>query len=159
MRRGVTLLEIVISALILAVAFIPILRVVTTGSTSTVKIGNYAKAANLARQLIEECKHVPFKEIQSDYKDLADGKSFEIKQEYYAETLKNLEKFREDNKSAMKDFDLNADLKVRMSEYNQIKEAWLSVEISWFDKGKIEGNKLTKRIVRAGSAYYNPEAI
>ena len=47
-RLGVTLLEIVIAAAILAIAFIPILRLVDFGAVSTTKV-HVAKAARLAQ--------------------------------------------------------------------------------------------------------------
>ena len=157
-RKGVTLLEIVISALILAVAFIPILRVVDFGSKSTVKIGNYSKAARLAQQLIEECKHVPFKLYEDTYTGLDDSKEFAVNEEYYKETKKSIENFFKDNKSAMKDYGCKANLRPRINKMNQIEELWFEVEIYWCDIGKKKEDSPIRRIVRAGNAYYNPEA-
>ena len=76
--KGATLIEVVIAIFILACAFLPILRVVDYGSVSTAKIGHYAKATRLAQELIEECKHVPFKVYQKTYSDLGQGQSFDI---------------------------------------------------------------------------------
>lgn len=42
-RLGVTLLEIVIAAAILAIAFIPILRLVDFGAVSTTKVGMWQR--------------------------------------------------------------------------------------------------------------------
>lgn len=157
-KNGVTLIEIVISALILAVAFIPILRVVNFGSKSTAKIGNYAKAARLAQQLIEECKHVPFKVVQKTYTGLKDNQEFDVNPQFYKQTQKSIEKFFNDNKSAMKDYGFTAKLKPHLNALNQITEVWFNVEIFWRDMGKKDDAKRPKRIVRAGNAYYNSEA-
>lgn len=158
-RRGVTLLEIVIAALILAIAFIPILRMVDFGSVATSKVGHYAKATRLAQELIEECKHVPFKVYQKHYSDLASGDSFEVHPQFYKETAKSIEKFFEENKDSMKDYGCVANLKAKKNDLEQIAEVWFEVEIFWRDRGLKENESLEKRIVRAGNAYFNSEAI
>lgn len=58
-RFGVTLLEVVIAAAILAIAFIPIVNLLSSSATTTVKVGNYAKASDLLAKFMEEVKHVP----------------------------------------------------------------------------------------------------
>lgn len=158
-RFGVTLLEIVISALIMAVAFIPILRLVNFGGTSTQKVGHYAKATRLAQEMIEECKHVPFKVYQRHYADLASGGSFAVNPQFYKETAKSIEAFFEENNDTMKDYGCNANLKAKKNDLEQIVEVWFEVEIFWRDKGSKDNENLSKRVVRAGNAYYNAEAI
>ena len=81
-KNGATLVEIVMAILILACAFIPILRLVDYGSVNTAKIGNYARATRLAQELIEECKHIPFKAYKDTYGDLDDGAEFEVKKTF-----------------------------------------------------------------------------
>ncbi|GAB4269716.1 MAG: hypothetical protein Kow0029_05920 [Candidatus Rifleibacteriota bacterium] len=158
-KSGVSLLEIVISAFILAVALIPILRLVDFGSVSTAKVGHYAKATRLAQELIEECKHVPFKVYQKHYADLASGESFTVHPQFYKETAKSIEAFFEENKDTMKDYGCNANLKAKKNDLDQISEVWFEVEIFWRDKGKKEDERFGRRIVRAGNAYYNAEAM
>ncbi len=158
-KKGATLLEIVIAAFILAVAFIPILRLVDFGSTSTAKVGHYAKATRLAQELIEECKHVPFKVYQKHYSDLASGNSFDVHPQFYKETAKSIESFFKENIDAMKDYGCTATLKAKKNDLDQIVEVWFEVEIFWRDKGTKEDERFGRRVVRAGNAYYNSEAI
>ncbi|MFZ2960019.1 MAG: hypothetical protein WA705_24320 [Candidatus Ozemobacteraceae bacterium] len=160
-RYGWTVLEVVISAVILACAFLPILRLMDFGSVSTAKINNYSKAARLAQELIEECKHVPFKVYQTNpnYAGLADGESFDIQPDYYQKTKKSIEEFMAANKQALKDFGYTAKLKIKKNPLNQIKEIWFEVEINWRDRGKKDEVNQPQRRVRAGNAMYNSEAI
>jgi hypothetical protein len=158
-KPGVTLLEIVIAAFILAVALIPILRMVDFGAVSTAKVGHYAKATRLAQELIEECKHVPFKVYQRHYADLASGDSFTVHPQFYKETAKSIESFFTENEDTMKDYGCEANLKARKNELEQIVEVWFEVEIFWRDKGRKENENSGRRVVRAGNAYYNAEAI
>ncbi len=156
---GATLIEIVIAAFILAVAFIPILRLVDFGSVSTAKTGHYAKATRLAQELIEECKHVPFKVYQKHYSDLASGNAFDVHPQFYKETAKSIESFFKDNIDALKDYGCTATLKAKKNDLDQIVEVWFEVEIFWRDKGLKEDDRTGRRVVRAGNAYYNSEAI
>lgn len=158
-RQGTTLIEIVMAILILACAFIPILRLVDYGSVNTAKIGNYARATRLAQELIEECKHVPFKIYEKDYEGIKEGENEPVKNDYYAETSKNIEKFKEDSKDSLKEFDCKAELRVYKNSYEQISEIWYEVEISWYDMGGLADKKGEKRVVKVGNAYHNPEAI
>lgn len=160
-RLGFTFLEVIIAAVILALAFFPIMRVVDFGGVSTVKINNSSKAARLAQELIEECKHVPFRVYQTNpnYAGLADGASFDIQPDYYQKTRKSIEEFRDANKQSLKDFAYLAKLKIKKNGVNQIKEIWFEVEISWREKGKKDDTTQPLRKVRAGNAAYNAEAI
>lgn len=157
--QGLSLLEIVLSAFILAVAFIPILRMVDFGSASTAKVGHYAKATRLAQELVEECKHVPFKVYQKHYAELASGESFTVHPQFYKETSKTIETFFEENKDTMKDYGCNANLKAKKNDLEQIVEVWFEVEVFWRDKGQKDDERFGRRIVRAGNAYYNAEAM
>lgn len=156
-RKGVTLLEIVIAAFILAIAFIPVLRVVDFGAVATVKVGNQARAARLAQQLIEECKHVPFQVYQRSptYNDLADGVSEDIMEDFYKETAKSIQDFFDENRDSFREYGKEAKLRLRKNELQQIVEVWFDVEIFWQDSADGEG---VRRVVRAGNAYYNTEA-
>ncbi|MDD3148560.1 MAG: hypothetical protein PHD82_14800 [Candidatus Riflebacteria bacterium] len=158
-KYGATLIEIVIAAFILAVAFIPILRLVDFGSVSTAKTGHYAKATRLAQELVEECKHVPFKVYQKHYSDLASGNSFDVHPQFYKETAKSIETFFTENKDSLKDYGCTATLKAKKNDLDQIVEVWFEVEIFWRDKGKKEDERFGRRVVRAGNSYYNSEAI
>lgn len=156
---GITLLEIVIAASVLALAFIPILRVVDFGAVSTSKLGHYAKATKLVQELIEECKHVPFKVYQRHYQDLASGNTFDVHPQFYKETGKSIEAFFEENKDFMKDYGCEAHLKAKKNDLEQIVEVWFEVEIFWRELGNKDNDKAPLRSVRCANAYYNSEAI
>lgn len=158
-RLGVTLLEIVIAAAILAIAFIPILRLVDFGAVSTTKVGHVAKAARLAQELIEECKHVPFKVYQRHYSDLVSGNSFDIHPQFYKETGKSIESFFNDSKDFLKDYGCKAFLKAKKNDLEQIVEVWFEVEIFWRERGNKDNPDSPLRSVKCGNAYYNSEAI
>ena len=157
--KGATLIEVVIAIFILACAFLPILRVVDYGSVSTAKIGHYAKATRLAQELIEECKHVPFKVYQRTYDKMSNGQSFDINPQFYKETQANIEKFITDSKDSLKDFECKATLRANKNDLDQIVEVWFEVEISWYDIGKISDQKGEKRSIKIGNAYFNSEVL
>jgi hypothetical protein len=149
-KTGTSLIEIIIAIFILACAFLPILRVVDYGSVSTAKIGHYAKATRLAQELIEECKHVPFKSYQKYYTTLTPDKEFDIHPEFYKETKANIEKFMTEGgekgtKDKLKDFTYKAILTVKKNDLDLISEVWFEVEISWYDVGKISDAKGEKK--------------
>ena len=129
------------------------------GSTNTTKIGHYAKATRLAQELIEECKHIPFKIYQKQYQDLQENTPFTINEDYYKETLKNIEAFKTENKDKIKEFDYKAELMTKKNDLGQIVEVWFQVQIGWYDMGGIEGNSREKRLVKAGNAYFNSEML
>ena len=146
--------------LILAIAFLPIMRIVDYGSVNTAKIGNYAKATRLAQELIEELKHVPFKSIDKVYEGLADGEWFDqIDSKFYEGTEKAIEDFKKEESKNIKDFTLSTKIKLYRNKYKQLAEVWFQVEISWYDMGKIEDAKGEMRTIKVSNAYYNPDAI
>ena len=161
-KNGATLIEIVMAILILACAFIPILRLVDYGSVNTAKIGNYARATRLAQELIEECKHIPFKAYKDTYGDLDDGAEFEVNGDFYKETKKSIEDFMKEEAKNSKEFflDVKPTLKVYKNEpYNQITEVWFKVEMTFFDMGNKDNGKGEKRTIKVSNAYHNPESL
>lgn len=157
--KGTSLMEIVIAIFIIACAFIPILRLVDFGSSSTSKINNYEKATRLAQDLIEECKHVPFKVYQQLYSELGNNEQYEINPEFYKDTQKSIEDFEKNSLDFLKDFNCDAYLKVKKNDLGQIIELWFEVDISWYDMGNTTDKNGQLRSVRAGSAYFNPDTI
>ena len=157
-REGATLIEIVIAVMIMACSFLPILRVVAYGSVNTSKVSNYSKATRLAQELIEECKHVPFKVYQKQYSDLGQGEKFSVNPQFYKETQASIEKFKSESKDVLKEFTCTADVTVKKNELNQINELWFEVEMVWKDLGNLDNSVSAERKVRAGNAYFNTEA-
>lgn len=162
-RRGITLLEILIAAAIMAVAFIPLTRLVGFGTTSQTKTSNLSRATRLAQELIEECKHVPV----STYGEVATYKAapalpaqkMDIMEDLYPKTKASIAEFVAQNAKSIKDFKVTAQLQLVKTGLNQIKEIWFFVEIEWVDKGTIDQGNPTRRMVRAGNALFNPEAM
>ena len=171
LKQGVTIIEITIAVFIFAAAFIPIIKVVTFGSVSTVKNGFYAKAAQLAQQLIEECKHVPIKVYEDLYYDLEDYTEedtsktrCEVSDHFYSKTAEEMNKFIEEErkKGTLDKFGHQAFLRVKKNELGQMKEVWFDVEIYWNDKGyatSTAGIEGYQHHVRYANAYYNAEAM
>ncbi len=161
-KTGTSLIEIVIAMLIIACSFLPILRIVDYGSVSTTKVGHYSKATRLAQDLIEECKHVPFKVYQVNYDGLETDQSFDIHPEYYKDTKESIEAFKKDEekKDKIKEFAYKASLRPKRDPITkQIIEIWFEVEMNWYDKGQYENNKGEKRTIKVGNAYYNAESL
>lgn len=154
-RRGVTFVEIMIAAFILAAAMIPILSTIQYGSKATVKVNNYSKAMRLALGLIEECKFVPMKTIIRDYQPLADNTWEVLNENYYPKTKEELDRFI----GELKDLKWEGKLKVRRgratpTDPEQIREVWVRVFASWTE-GDSRDNV---RQVRVANAIYNAEA-
>ncbi|NLM17863.1 MAG: hypothetical protein GX221_09120 [Candidatus Riflebacteria bacterium] len=164
-KSAVSLLEVLIAAVIIALTFIPIMRLVDFGSVSTVKQGNYARATRLAQELIEECKSVPFKLYEEKYRELgSEGKNEEdlSNTDFFPKTQENIQKFvdEEGKKGNLKQFKLKAKIKGIRNELNQLAEIWFFVEMNWVDKGDLESaSEEQKRTVKVGSAYHNAEII
>lgn len=161
-RNAATLVEILIAAFILALAFIPLLGLVDFGSVSTIKMGNMAKATRLAQELLEECKHVPFKLYENEYPGLAEDTEEVVNPEFYKKTKENIEAFKKEGetKGNLKDFLYEAKFKFKKNSINQISEIWFTVEINWVDKGSSEGvSKDQQRRVKVATAYSNTEII
>lgn len=170
-RTGVTIIEITIAVFIFAAAFIPIIKVVTFGSVSTVKNGLYSKAAQLAQQLVEECKHVPIKVYEDLYYGMEEYKGEdtantiqEVSDHFYSKTAEKMNKFIEEEKKkgTLDKFGHQAYLRVKKNELGQMKEIWFDVEIFWNDKGyatSTAGINGYQHHVRYANAYYNSEAM
>ncbi|HNV69909.1 MAG TPA: hypothetical protein PKO06_09440 [Candidatus Ozemobacteraceae bacterium] len=152
--RGVGMLEILIAAAIIAVAFIPILSAIQFGNRSTVKINNYSKAAKLAQSLIEECKHTPIKKYAEKYKSTPDKTLTDIAEEYYPVSAKE---FKEFGKS-LKDFKYKAQLKPlrHPDDKDKLREVWIQVEVNWREGDGTTVNQ--PRTLRIGNALHNPDS-
>ncbi len=151
-KSGLTMLEIVIGLFVVAVAFIPLFRVMQFGGKSTVKINNYSKVARLAQKLIEECKHVPFKVYLQDYGEMAAADTFVVNQNYYPKTLEAIEAFR----SEVKSLNIETQISVKKTPDNRVSEVWIQVKATWKEgDGSTQGDKV--REIRLGNAIVNPD--
>jgi len=147
---GLSMLEIVIAAAIVAIAFIPLLSTLQYGNKATVKINNFGKAAKLAQGLIEECKHIPFSLYKQDYLALGKDEWFDVNPLYYPKTTDSIAAF----KTELKSLKWDADLKI-VKDGEQIREVWIKVHASW-EEG--DGTtKLKPRELRLANAIRNTD--
>ncbi|MBI3038580.1 hypothetical protein HYY75_05940 [bacterium] len=147
--NGVTLLEIIIAAMIVAIALIPVLSSIQYGNKATVKVNNYSKAERLAQELIEECKHIPVRVYYKDYNALVADKWEVVNEQYFPKTKEVLNDFGK----TLKSFSWKAELKVvKPSEI--IREIWIRVAMAW----KEGDSNVVTRELRLANAIYNPEA-
>lgn len=152
-----TLIEILIAAVILAMAFLPVLRVVSFGGVSTVKTTTTSKATRLAQELIEEAKHVPFSIYQRECPTLDQGAPLPIPEAFYEKTMKNIDEFKNDKN--LKSFEHTATLQGMKNDVGQVTELWFEVEVRWQERGADSGKLQEPRKVRAGNCLFNPEAM
>lgn len=65
--RGFSLVELLISLVIVGIVIIPIYNIFSTGKKSTIQNTDYFIAHNLARDRIEEMKILPFGRVKGDF--------------------------------------------------------------------------------------------
>lgn len=157
-RRAVTLLEILIAAVIVALAFLPVLRVVGFGGISTQKTNATSRATRLVQELIEEVKHVPFSVYQREVPNLDQGTPVPIPAKFYEKTAKSIADFKNTDKN-IKDFSHTATLTGSKNSVGQVVEIWFEVEIKWQERGASADVGQESRKVRAGNSLFNPEAV
>lgn len=148
---GATLIEIVLSVLIVGIAFLAIFSVIQFGSKSTVKINNYSKAFRLAQEFIEEFKHLPIGYFLND-NDIVSAESwFECnKDKYCPKTRKSIDEFKNELKSLM----FYPEVKVVKNSTGSVKFILIRVQVDWK-----EGDGTTNvkpRQIRLANAIYNP---
>lgn len=153
-RFGVTLIEVVIAAAILALAFIPIVNLISSSATTTVKVGNYAKASDLLAKFMEEVKHVPMKVYEEKIPQLLAGEEATIPEEFYQDTLKSFTELKKEDK----EFWLENKIKAEVNNYKQIVELGISAQITWKEKGNKEATSQPDRSLRDYALIFNSEA-
>ncbi len=151
--RGLTLLEILISAAIIGVSFLGILSAVQFGNKSTVKISNYSKALRIAQEFIEEFKHNPLTAFLKDPDVLNAEDWFEANiAKYCPKTKTNVEGFKAELKS------LAFDPQIKVVKSNGVvRDILLRVNVDWKEgDGTTEGNK--NRQIRLVNSLHNTGA-
>ncbi len=66
-ERGYSLVEVVVSILLLSIAIIPMVGMFDMGINSATKAGDYDKARALANLKLEQAKSLPFLEVQDNF--------------------------------------------------------------------------------------------
>jgi hypothetical protein len=151
-RIGVTLIEILISVVIVAFAFLAILGVIQFGNKSTVKVNNYSKAFRLAQEFIEECKHHPIGKFLADENIVgADNWFDEINMPVYCPKSK---KAIEDFQGELKNLEFKPAVKVVRDGGGIVKFILLRVAVTWHEG---DGTTALKpRQIHLANAIYNP---
>jgi type II secretory pathway pseudopilin PulG len=155
MRRnpglGVTLVEILISVAIIAIAFLTILGVIQYGGKSTVKITNYSKATRIAQEFIEEFKHVPIAKYLKDPNITGAEDWFAFNSgDYCPKSTKAVE----DYKGELKSLAFDSQLKVIKNTEGLVKYILIRINVDWKEG---DGSTDPKpRQVRMANALCNP---
>lgn len=153
-KKGITLVEIVVAAAILALAFIPVVNLISRSATSTVKVGNYAKASDLLAKLMEELTYHPMGLYEEKLPKLLDGSEVQIGEEFYSQTVKNLQELAKDDK----EFWVEAKAKAETNKHKQIVELGIYAQISWNERGQKTATGEPERSLRDYSLIFNSEA-
>ncbi|RCK79035.1 MAG: hypothetical protein OZSIB_0377 [Candidatus Ozemobacter sibiricus] len=153
-QPGFTLVEIMVAVAIVAIAFIPILGLITTDYTLATKTVNQSKGGALVSKLIEEVKHVPFATYQKECPELLQEKPLPIPEKYYPETSASLLALKQ---AADREYWLEATMQGAKNEAGQLVEIYFQAEIRWRDRGGRETTTQEERRLRAAALIFNPE--
>lgn len=153
-KLGVTLIEIVVAAAILALAFIPIVNLISKSAVSTVKVGNYAKASDLLSKFMEEVTYHPMALYEEKLPQLLEGGEVVITDEFYTQTSKSIEDLAKEDK----EFWIEAKAKAETNKYKQIVELGIYAQISWHERGQKDATGEAERSLRDYSLIFNSEA-
>jgi len=153
-RNGMTMIEIMVAVSIIALAVIPLMRLITGTYTATAKTSNQSKAAAILNRLIEEVKHVPFATYVKECPDVMQEKAVPIPVKYYPETVAALD---EQKKTGDREFWVETTLLGSKNESNQLVEIYFEAEIRWRDMGGKDTQNQPERRLRASALVFNPE--
>lgn len=152
MKKGWSLVEILVAVGVIVIAFLPLINLISTNAVSTAKIGNYSKASGLLTKFMEEVKHVPFSRYQEECPGLGDGNPIKIPEKFYPDTKASLEELKKD-----KEFWIDNSMKASKNEFGQLVEIAFTCEIKWHDKGQKDATGQEERILRDYAIIFNPE--
>jgi len=153
-RYGITMIEIMVAVTIIALAVIPLMRLISGTYTATAKTSNQSKAAAILNRLIEEVKHVPFTTYVKECPDVMQEKAFAIPDTYYPETIAALD---EQKKAGDREFWVETTMMGSKNESNQLVEIYFEAEIRWHDMGGRNTQNQPERRLRASALVFNPE--
>lgn len=151
-NRGWSLVEILIAVGIIVIAFIPVIRLISSNAVSTVKVGNYSKASGLLTKFMEEVKHVPFSRYQDECPEVANGEPVKVPEKFYPDTLASLVELKDD-----KEFWLESTMKASKNDFGQLVEIAFSCEIKWHERGDKTAVSQEERNLRDYALIFNPE--
>ncbi|NCB37128.1 MAG: hypothetical protein EOM80_00030 [Erysipelotrichia bacterium] len=150
--RGWSLVEVLVAVAILVIAFIPVVNLVSSNAVSTVKVGNYARAASLLAKFMEEVKHVPIKKYQEECPELLSGASVDVPEKFYPDTLDSIKELKTE-----KEFWLKTSMKASKNDFGQLVELAFSAEVIWHERGDKSAEGEPERSLRDYALIFNPE--
>jgi prepilin-type N-terminal cleavage/methylation domain-containing protein len=150
--RGWSLIEILVAIAIVAIAFIPLVNLVSFNAVSTVKVGNYAKASNILTKFMEEVKHLPIKKFQEDAPEIMGGSEITIPEKFYPDTLASLVEMKKE-----KEFWFRASMKAQKNQFGQLVEVAITAEVQWRERGDKSAAGEPLRHLRDFALIFNPE--
>ena len=156
-KKGFTVVEVVVAAFILAVAFIAIGKVISSSSTNSVKVANKAKAADLMAKLMEEIKHIPIKVYEEKMPDLfTSTENVKLPEEFYQDVTKDLNELKDSGDKEFWFSEVSA--KAECNDYKQIIELHISCQIDWREKGGQKDTSQREQSLRDYAVIFNSEA-
>ncbi|MBP7635187.1 prepilin-type N-terminal cleavage/methylation domain-containing protein [Candidatus Ozemobacteraceae bacterium] len=153
-RNGITMIEIMVAVAIIALALLPLLRLISGNYTATARTSNQSQAAAILNRLIEEVKHVPFTTYVKECPDVMQDKKLAIPEKYYPETISAL---NEQKKTGDREFWVETSMTGTKNESNQLVEIYFEAEIRWRDRGGKSTVNQPERRLRATALVFNPE--
>ncbi len=150
--RGWSLIEILVAIAVVAIAFVPLVNLVSFNAVSTVKVGNYAKASNVLSKFMEEVKHLPIRKFQEDAPELMSGNEITVPEKFYPDTLASLAEMKKE-----KEFWLKASMKAVKNDFGQLVEVAVTAEVQWRERGGKEAAGEPLRNLRDFALIFNPE--
>lgn len=153
-RAGITLVEILVAAGIIALAFIPLMRLISGNYTATAKTSNQSKAAAILNRLIEEVKHVPFATYAKECPEVMQEKPFAVPAKYYPETISAID---EQKKTDDREFWIETKMTGSKNDAGQLVEIYFEAEIKWRDMGGKAATNQPEHRLRAATLVFNPE--
>ncbi|MEW6709067.1 MAG: hypothetical protein AB1403_04525 [Candidatus Riflebacteria bacterium] len=153
MRKGWSLVEVLIAAGVIVIAFIPLVNLVSTNAVSTAKMGYYSMASGVLTKFMEEVKHVPFSRYQTECPELSGGTPIKVPEKFFPDTIASLNELKKD-----KEFWLEHSMKAAKNEYGQLVEIAFTCEIRWHEKGDKSATGQEERKLRDYALIFNPES-
>jgi Tfp pilus assembly protein PilV len=163
-RRGISVVEILVAALFLALLVIALGRLLSGTDAHSFRLGHLARATRLAQQLVEECQSRPISDYQNVFPPDLGTDPHELDSAFFPNTEASLIAFREEHQKSLQNFSRTMRARLVRNRLNQIREIWLEAEIRWTDRVPAAAETSTTatasapRSLRAGGLIVSLEA-
>jgi type II secretory pathway pseudopilin PulG len=152
-RHGWSLTEILVAVILLSVCLVVILRVMGSAGHGTSKAGAHSRATRLLQGLVEECRTIPWKDLEV----LVPAKPgiVSLPATHIPATMAAIQAAKVGRDAGIKDFTPAVQLEYRKTKRGSPQEFWYLAEISWQEPSQSSA-PATKQTVRAGGMIANP---